>query len=397
MITICDMRIIINTTGKTSFLIITNYQSCFCIFISFLFIFVTLLGCEPAKGNLEKIDYTPLPLNDWNVSTPEAQGLDPNDIVKLYYNAEKLKTLYSLVIVRHGYLIAEGYFNGGSVKQRTIMASVTKSVTSALVGIALEQRLLSNIDHKMVDFFPELASKISDPRKQKITLRNMIEMRAGYPWEAIRDDLYTGLGSGDYLPLIEKFPLASDPGTRFHYSNMTSNWLGLIVARSSGMSLKAYAEKYLFTPLGVEAGKWIQDAEGNNIGCGGLHLSARDAAKFGLLYLNNGRFNGYQIIPENWVKDSLQTYSVNEGPKKKVGHFRDIGYGYHWWSAGLDEHRINFAWGHGGQLVVLADYLDMVVVTTAYPYRKEYSLDQWKNEKAIINMVGKFISSLTSE
>ncbi|MBC8441623.1 MAG: serine hydrolase [Deltaproteobacteria bacterium] len=364
------------------------------IFTHFILIFLSLVGCGPSAED-SKIDYTPIAVSDWKVSTPDAQGLDPGTITKLYCNAGKLETIYSLLVVKNGYLIAEGYFNSGSVKQKSIMASVTKSFTSALVGIALDQRLLSNIDQKMLDFFPELASQISDPRKQKITLRKMLEMRAGYPWEKTHADLIDGLFSGLYPPLIEKFPLASDPGTRFHYSNMTSNWIGLIIARSSGISLKAFAEKNLFTPLGVKVGEWVQDVEGNNIGCGGLHLTARDAAKFGLLYLNNGKFNGNQIVPENWVKNSLQTYSVNEGPKKKVGHFRDIGYGYHWWSAKIDNHRVNFAWGHGGQLIVLVDHLDMVIVTTAYPYRKEYSRAQWKNEKAILKMVSKFVSSLT--
>ena len=388
----------INTTEKISMVNTRNYQCYFCIFITVLFIFITIAGCGPSTEDLGKIDYAPLPINDWKISTPKEQGLDPMIVAELYYNAKKLETIYSLLIVKNGYLIAEGYFNDGSVKQKNILASVTKSYTSALVGIALEQRLLSNIDQKMLDFFPELASKISDPRKQKITLRNLIEMRAGYPWEKTHADLINGLFSGHHYPhLIEEFPLVSGPGNRFHYSNMTSNWIGLIIARSSGMSLKAYAEKNLFTRLGMKVGKWIQDAEGNNIGCGGLHLSARDAAKFGFLYLNNGKFNGNQIVPENWVKDSLQTYSVNEGPKKKVGHFHDIGYGYHWWSAKINNHRINFAWGHGGQLIVLLDHLNMAVVTAAYPYRKEYSRTQWKNEKAIFKTVSKFIKSLPSE
>lgn len=370
----------------------------FYILTAFFLTFSSLIGCGPSTGDLEKIDYTPLPINDWEISTPREQGLDPMIVAELYYDALKSETIYSLLIVKNGFLIAEDYFNEGSVKQKNMLASVTKSYTSALVGIALEQKLLSNLDQKMLDFFPELANKISDPRKRKITLRNMIKMRAGYPWEKTNAELISELFSGHHYPsLIEKFPLVSDPGTRFHYSNMTSNWIGLIISRSSGMSLKSYAEKNLFTPLGVNAGKWIQDAQGNNIGCGGLHLSSRDTAKFGLLYLNNGKFNGNQIIPENWVKDSLQTHSVNQGPKKKVGHFRKIGYGYHWWSAIIDNHLVNFAWGHGGQLVVLVDHLNMVIVTTAYPYRNEYSRVQWKNEKAIFKIVGKFISSLTSE
>lgn len=384
-------------TKKISSFHSTDYQDYFCIFICFILILLSLIGCGPSTSDFEKIDYTPLPINDWKISTPKAQGLDPKIVAEVYYNAKKLETIYSLLIVKNGYLIAEGYYNNGSVNQKDLLASVTKSYTSALIGIALEQGHLSNVDQKMLDFFPELASKVSDPRKEKITLRNMLEMRAGYPWENTDPDLWGGLYSGHYPPLIEKFPLVSDPGTRFNYSNLTSNWLGIIIARSSGINLKAYAEKYLFTPLDVKVGEWIQDAEGNNVGCGGLHFSARDAAKFGLLYLNDGVYKGNQIVPTNWVQESLQTYSVNEGPKKDVGHFRDIGYGYHWWSANIDRNRVSFAWGHGGQLIVLVDHFDTVVVTTAYPYRKENSYESWKNEKAIIKVVSKFVNSLPSE
>ena len=163
------------------------------------------------------------------------------------------------------------------------------------------------------------------------------------------------------------------------------------------MNLKAYAEEHLFSPLDVKAGEWGQDAEGHNNGCGDLHLTARDAAKFGLLYLNDGVYKGNQIIPADWVHDSLQTYSVNEAFVKKVGHFRDIGYGYQWWSADAGEHHVNFAWGHGGQLIVLVDEFDMVIVTTAYPFWLEHNDQSWKHEKAIMTLVSEFVSSLPSE
>jgi len=288
-------------------------------------------------------------------------------------------------------------FNKGSVAQKDRLQSATKSYTSALVGIALEQGCLSSVDQKMLDFFPEVAGKISDPRKEQITIRNMLEMRAGYPREESDQALWDGLLSGHYPPLIEGFPLVSDPGTRFHYSNLTSNWLGIIVDRACGMNLKAYAEEHLFSPLDVKAGEWGQDAEGHNNGCGDLHLTVRDAAKFGLLYLNDGVYKGNQIVPADWVHDSLQTYSVNDAFVKRVGRFRDIGYGYHWWSANAGEHHVNFAWGHGGQLIVLVDEFDMVIVTTSYPFWLEHDDQSWKNEKAIITMVSEFINSLPSE
>jgi len=331
------------------------------------------------------------------VSTPEAQGLDPMLVAEMYYKAAELETIYSLLVIKNGYLIAEDYFNEGSVDQKDRLQSVTKSYTSALVGIALEQGCLSSVDQKLLDFFPKVAGKITDPRKEQITIRNMLEMRAGYPREETDPALWHGLLSGHYPPLIEEFPLISDPGTRFHYSNLTSNWLGIIVDRACGMNLKAYAEEHLFSPLGVKAGEWGQDAEGHNNGCGDLHLTARDAARFGLLYLNDGVYKGNQVVPADWVHDSLQTYSVNEAFVKKVGHFRDIGYGYQWWSANAGKYHVNFAWGHGGQLIVLVDELDMVIVTTSYPFWLEHNDQSWKNEKAIITMVSEFIDSLPSE
>jgi CubicO group peptidase (beta-lactamase class C family) len=356
-----------------------------------------LVACGPSTQDLKTVDYTPLVRDDWPVSTPEEQGLDSKLVAKMYLNAAELETLYSLLVIKNGYLVAEDYFNDGSVDQKDRLQSVTKSFTSALVGIALEQGCLSSVDQKMLDFFPEVADKITDPRKDQITVRNLLEMRAGYPREEDDQALWDGLLSGHYPPLIEGFPLVSEPGTRFHYSNLTSNWLGIIVDRSCGMNLKAYAEEHLFSPLDVMPGEWGQDAEGHNNGCGDLHLAARDAAKFGLLYLNDGAYNGNQIVPSDWVEDSLQTYSVNEAFVKRVGDFRDIGYGYQWWSSNAGDYHVNFAWGHGGQLIVLVDEVDMVIVTTSYPFWLEHNDQSWKHEKAIITMVSEFINSIPSE
>jgi CubicO group peptidase (beta-lactamase class C family) len=366
------------------------------IFTFAILILSTLVACGPSVEDLDAVDYTPLVRDDWPASTPAEQGLDSRLVAEMYLNAAELETLYSLLVIKNGYLVAEDYFNEGSVDQKDRLQSVTKSYTSALVGIALEQGCLSSVDQKLLEFFPEVAGRISDPRKEQITVRNLLEMRAGYPSEEESQALWDGLLSGHYPPLIEEFPLVSDPGTRFHYSNLSSNWLGIIVDRSCGMNLKAYAEEHLFSPLEVAPGEWGQDAEGHNNGCGDLHLSARDAAKFGLLYLNDGVYEGNQIIPANWVEDSLQTYSVNEAFVKSIGDFRDIGYGYQWWSANAGDYLVNFAWGHGGQLIVLVDELDMVIVTTSYPFWLEHNDQSWKQEKAIISMVSEFVNSLGS-
>jgi CubicO group peptidase (beta-lactamase class C family) len=355
-----------------------------------------LAGCGgPSPEELATVDYTPLVRDDWAVSTPAEQGLDPTPVAELYLDAAALERLYGLLVVKNGHLIAEKYFNEGSVGQKARVQSVTKTVTSALVGIALDRGCLSSVEQRMLDFFPEVSSQITDPRKERITIRQMLQMRAGYPWEESDPALWEGLLSGRYVPLIERFPLVTDPGTAFHYSNLTSNWLGIIVDRACGAHLRAYAEEHLFLPMGVEAGEWGTDWGGHNNGCGDLHLTARDMAKFGLLYLNDGEYEGNQIIPADWVHDSLQIYS--EDAWDNIGHFRDIGYGYQWWSARAGDQHVNFAWGHGGQLIVLVDELDMVVVTTADPFWLENNDESWKHEKATISLVADFVSTLPNE
>ncbi|MGB5925732.1 MAG: serine hydrolase [Dehalococcoidia bacterium] len=387
------------STGK-KFKFCFNWRQYSLLIIAIVLLVLSALpGCGPSIEDLLAVDYTPLPGDDWDISTPSEQGLDPMLVAEVYYNAAQLETLYSLLVVKNGYLIAEDYFNEGSIDQKDRLQSVTKSYTSALVGIALDQGYLSSVEQKMLDFFPEVTDQITDPRKEQITIRDLLQMRAGYPWEETDPALWDGLLSGHYPPLIEEFPLVADPGTEFHYSNLSSNWLGIIVDRATGTNLKAYAEENLFLPLGVEAGEWGTDAEGHNNGCGDLHFSARDAAKFGLLYLNEGEYEGNQVVPAAWVHDSLQRYSedinVTGGFPANWGlSFRDVGYGYQWWSARVGEHHFDLAWGHGGQLIVLLDELDMVIVVTSYPFWLQHDAEAWKHELANVNLVGEFIKSL---
>jgi CubicO group peptidase (beta-lactamase class C family) len=282
---------------------------------------------------------------------------------------------------------------------------VTKSYASALVGVALDQGYLSSVDQKMMDFFPEFTGQISDPRKEEITIRDLLQMRAGYP-----DDEYTRpyldtlffSDNWHWLPHVVDFPLASDPGTEFAYSNLTSHILAVIVARAVGTDLESFGQENLFSLIDAQVGDWSRDADGYNFGCFEIYFTARDMAKFGLLYLNAGEYAGKQVLSADWVKESLQRYS--EGiqrtgwtSSKKGRYFTDIGYGYQWWSASAGEHRFDYAAGHGGSLIVLLDELDMLIVTTADPLH-EYPVEAgWRFEGAIINTVGKFIKSLPTE
>jgi hypothetical protein len=149
-------------------------QQSFLLITCAILILSTLVGCGPSAADLEAVDYTPLVTDDWKVSTPAEQGLDPMLVAELYLNAAELETLRGLLVIKNGYLIAEGYFNEGAVDKKNQLQSVTKSYTSALVGIALDQGCLSSVDQKMIEFFPEFTGQITDPRKAQITIRDLI-------------------------------------------------------------------------------------------------------------------------------------------------------------------------------------------------------------------------------
>jgi CubicO group peptidase (beta-lactamase class C family) len=353
---------------------------------------------SPDLGELETIDYTPLPNDDWMVSTPQEQGLDSNLLADLYCNAEQRSKLLSLLVIKNGYLVAEKYFNEGSIDQQALVQSVSKSYISALFGIAYDQGYITDLDQKMVDYLPEFLDQFEDPRKKEITLRQMLQMRSGYPWEETdykhMELLFEG---GDLMPLLVQYPLAKDPGEKFHYSNLTSNVLAAVVAKATEKDLWAFAFDNLLSPIESDSGKWYVNPNGYYYSL--FHYTARDMAKFGQLYLNGGQYNGDQVISSSWIDESLKTYSKRistGGPfwGRAGPYFHDIQYGYQWWSARVGKHKVKYAAGHGGQLIVLLEEYNMVIVTTSDPFWKQHDDEAWRYEKEAINLVGKYIKSL---
>ncbi|MCA9896889.1 MAG: serine hydrolase [Ardenticatenaceae bacterium] len=365
--------------------------------MSVLIALLLLAGCGPTTAELEEVDYAPQANSDWPTSTPNEEGIDPKLVAELYYNASQMENIYSLLLFKNGYLVAEDYFNIGSPTQQVNIHSVTKSINSALVGLALEEGCLTSLDQKMMGFFPELETRIRDPRKRDITIRQMLQMRAGYPWEEASPEGTELLFGGFHEADLVNVPLVRDPGSDAEYSNLTSHLLGIIVARACETDLKTFADEHLFAPLGIEEGFWQVDWDGNYLGFSDIDLSAHDLAKFGLLYLNEGEYNGVQIIPAEWVHDSLQIYSEDVWKYRVGRNWDDNAYGYQWWSIRAGDHRYNLAWGHGGQQIVLLDALDMMIVVTVDPLHLQHGDEPWQLEKASLNLVANFIADLPSE
>ena len=324
---------------------------------------------------------------DWPVSTPEAQGIDSRILSSAYDHAERLGFMYSLLVVRNGTLIGERYFNGKDKYYADHTCSTGKSYTSALVGIALRENYLTSLDQKMMDFFPEYRKPGLDPRKYDITIRHLLQMRAGYPHEESDDFIESWYESPDMMEFAIEVPLATDIDQTFAYSSHSSHILSGIISKVTGMSTYEFAKYYLFDPLGVSVKRWDQDSLGYYFGFGWLWFSPRDMARFGYLYLKNGMVNGQQIIPAEWVEDSIQRYSENASWFKK--HFQDFGYGYQWWLAQAGGYDVYFALGHGGQVIVNVPELDMVIVTTAH--WEVSGQESGIQINAVLNLISNFI------
>ena len=357
-----------------------------------------MAGCSggPTVEDLAAVQYAPEPIDGWTVGTPQEHGLDGDAVAELYWKAGQLESIHSLLVVKDGDLVAEDYFYPGRPGERALMQSATKSITGALVGIALEDGCLPSINEPMMTYFPELADRLDDPRKNDITVGQLLAHRAGYAWEESSGELLEMLYNGflpDQMALVE-VPLVRDPGTGHDYSNLSSHLLSVIVSRACEVDLLDYADEHLFTPLGIEPGVWTQDWDGYRWGAGELHLRARDMARFGQLYLDGGTVDGEQVVPASWIEDSWTPYTEGAWGNKVGDNFDRTAYGYQWWIIDAGPHTYYLAWGHGGQQIAVLPELDLVVVVTADPLVGDHGGGGWSLEKANLNLVADFIAGL---
>jgi CubicO group peptidase (beta-lactamase class C family) len=362
--------------------------------LNVLMFVVALSLCSCTKEEDEIIFWQPVEMNDGlQVSSAAAQGVDSINIDITFKEATKLDNLYSLLILKNGYLIAEGYFNNASVDDARRIASATKSITSALAGVAIREGFIEDTDQKLKDFFPEIDWDSTDPRKSEITVEQILQMRTGYPWEEFDGYLETLLNSADWIPFLEEFPLMHDPGTQFGYSNFTAHMMAIIIARSTEQTLLSFAREYLFDEMEISVPNWPRDVNGYFYGSGDAYMTPRSLAKFGQLYLDGGIWNDIQLVPSEWVNRSFTIYSSSTYGREILTHISDLKYGYLWWSGTSGSHQIWFAWGHGGQLVVIIQDLNMVVVATAQ-YPPLFDDAAWPESKAVMELVGRFVSNL---
>lgn len=309
-------------------------------------------------------DYWPTP--EWRISTPEQQGMNSQLVSGLDHfleNIQKRPALNTVIVVRHGYIVYERYFKEYNQQSYQQFHSMTKSVISTLVGVALQQGFIKSLDQHWEEFVPEYFSAITDPKKRQITLRHLLKMTSGLQPDPLAYPGRFGDTSQDWIRFaVEQSTLAS-PDQMFMYCSLGSHMLSVILTKATGMSTLEFARKYLFAPLGIESNEsegfaWKTDPQEYHIGGAYVQLKARDAAKIGYLYLNNGQWDGIQIIPADYVAEATREQTRGGSPET-------TGYGYHWWVTQEQGYHNFFAAGFGGQYIQVFPELDTEIVIFA--------------------------------
>ncbi|NBC19349.1 MAG: serine hydrolase [Bacteroidetes bacterium] len=292
----------------------------------------------------------------WRIASPAAYGLDSLAVARAYDHGEDLAPLNSLLIARHGDLVAEQYYRGMTAEQLVNIKSASKSILSALVGIALAEGHLDTLGQSALSFFPEYVDADTDPRKRAITLRHLLMMTAGLETTSF-GNYGAWVTTDDWTRAALDQPMVDLPGGRMIYSTGSSHLVSAILTRATGESTLAFARRTLFGPLGIDRVRWDRSPEGVYFGGNNMALRPRDLLRFGQAYLDGGRAQGEQVIPADWVQASTQPYVFRS--------FRGFKYGYFWWIHSFAGVETVFAWGHGGQLLFVVPEYDLVVVCTS--------------------------------
>jgi len=300
-------------------------------------------------------------------SAPTDQGVDPAAVISFLDALDERPDIemHSLMVVRHGRVVAEGWWAPYSADRPQLLYSLSKSFTSTAAAFAQAEGLLK-LDDTVISHFPEFAADITDPRSRAMKVRHVASMAAGHTQEMLDEAL-----ARDPEEPVRGFLLAPpdrDPGTVFAYSQPCTYTLASIVQRNAGMSLTRYLRPRLFDPLGIGNVGWNTFPPGREQGFSGLHARTEDIAKLGLLYLQQGRWEGTQLIPQEWVTEAT---SVQVGNSENDSPDWQQGYGFQFW---MSRHGYR---GDGafGQFCVVLPEQDAVIVTTAYTLDMQAMLD----------------------
>lgn len=323
--------------------------------------------------------------DDWAVSSLVKEGMDTlmyNVVIEKLVNDKAYKRMHSILIVKNGKLVAEDYFYEYSKDMPHDLRSANKTITSILMGIAIDKGFIKDLNGKVYDLFPEYQKLIDwGANKDILTIKHLLTMNTGLDcndWDAgsvgNENKLYK---TDDWIKVFLQLPYKEKSGSQFSYCTFGEMMARAIIVKNSGMALQDFASKYLFGPLNITNYKWTMFMPNrDDIGVR-VSLTPRDFAKLGQLYLNGGLWNGEQIVSNDWVTQSVISHTITT--EKRLGYPE---YGFLWWKNSFDVNGRHIegyqAQGNGGQMVFVFPDFDMVVVFTAGNYNNPRMVNAFK-------------------
>jgi CubicO group peptidase (beta-lactamase class C family) len=306
------------------------------------------------------------PTQEWKMTTPESVGMESSLLVEMFQHIEKEKIpMEGFLVIKDGYIVAEKY--GGEYSQDTLhpIYSITKSLTSASVGLAIKQGDIKSVEDKALHYLKEEKLKNLNEWKKELTIKHFLTMMSGLDFpEQTQKGFYESdtwkdfMGGEDPAYFVMNRPVRENPDA-WNYSTADARVVSKIIQEATGENLSAYAEQHLFKPLGIKNFEWPTDRSGTSFGGTGVKMSPRDIAKIGYLYLNNGRWDDQQLLPEDWVEESTQPYGDTNQ------NFDGDKYGYFFWLKPINGFETYRGMGLYGQYMVVVPDLDLVVVQTS--------------------------------
>ena len=289
-------------------------------------------------------------------SSPGSQGVPSAAIRKLLdYYAEKELELHSIMLLRHGKVVAEGWWEPYGPDRPHMLFSLSKSFTSTAIGFAVEEGLLT-VDDLVCDFFPEQVPEVISPNLAKMSIHHLLSMSTGHEQDPSNPVFSTS--DGDWVKAFLSLDVEREPGTHFVYNTAATYMLAAILHKITGQSLLDYLTPRLFEPLGIVGATWETCPKGINTGGFGLSIKTEDIAKFGQLYLQNGVWNGKQLISAQWIAEAVKKQISNgDDPNSEWAQ----GYGYQFWR----RHNAYRGDGAFGQFCIVVPEQDMVVAITS--------------------------------
>ncbi len=296
----------------------------------------------------------------WTTIIPELVQMDSDVLTDMINDVENQNYfVYSIIVIRNGFIVTEWYHQFANKEYNFRVYSVSKSVTSALIGIAIDKGYIESINEFVLDYFPDKNITNIDAQKESMTIEHLLTMTTGlnwpeyYPYEDNRNPYNTWKASGDHVKFVLDRQMVAPPGLVFNYNTGASHLLTAILERATNMSTIDFANEYLFEPLSIIDANWLTDPQGVACGGDGLFLTARNMAKIGQMFLKDGNWEGTQIISRNWVKASTTS---------KIVVAPNVEYGYQWWIN--PDLRCFRALGYGEQQINVFPEKHLVVVFT---------------------------------